>query len=241
MKLLENKIAIITGASRGIGFAIAKAFEDEGARLILTARENLDKLKEFKAALAYKLDLADKKSIDEFIGKVVKDFGRIDILVNNAGILKQTEFEDISLDELDETIDVDFKGPFLLMQKVFVQMKKQMSGSIITISSSAGKLGSSRAAHYAACKAGLIALTKSVAKAGGKFNIRVNAIAPGFIETDMIEDVLSERRKILESWIPMGKVGSPQEVASCVKFLASDLSAYVTGQTICVDGGLCMV
>lgn len=168
-------------------------------------------------------------------------FGRIDILVNNAAVFKQTDFENIPEEELDDVIDIDLKGPFLLTQRVFTQMKKQKGGKVINICSGAAKLGSSKASHYAACKAALISLTKSLAKLGGPHNINVNAVAPGFIETDMIQDILSEKRETIESFIPLKRIGLTDEVASVVVFLASQDSDYITGQTICVDGGHCMI
>lgn len=241
MDSLRDKVAIITGASRGIGRAIAGAFQAETARLVLTAKENLEALKDFKGAKIIKLDLQDSRLIDTLVDETIKGFGRIDILVNNAGVFKQTDFESISQEELETVLDVDFKGPFLLTQKVFIQMKKQKKGKIIIISSGAGKMGSSKAVHYAATKAALISLTKSLAKLGGAHNINVNAVAPGFIETDMIKDILLQKREVIESLIPFNRLGKPEEVAAVVKFLASDASDYITGQTICVDGGHCMI
>lgn len=241
MDILKDKVAIITGASRGIGLAIAKLFAAEGAKLALTARENLAALKDFKDAKIMKLDLADKKSIDSLADETIKAFGRIDILVNNAAVFKQTDFESISAEELDMTLSVNFKGPFLLTQKVLAQMKKQKSGKIINIASGAGKMGSSQASHYAASKAALISLTKSLAKLAGPHNINVNALAPGFIETDMIDAMLSDNRDYVESIIPLKRVGKPDDVAQAALFLASEDADYITGQTICVDGGHCMV
>lgn len=241
MNRLQDKIAIITGASRGIGRAIASLFETEGAKLVLTAKEKLDTLKDFKNAETLRLELLDTRSIDSVVKQAVQRFGKIDILVNNAGILQQTPFESISEDELDTVLDVDFKGPFLLTQKVFTQMKKQKHGKIVIIASGAGKMGSSKASHYAACKAALISLTKSLAKLGGLYNINVNAVAPGFIETDMIKEMLIENKDFIESLIPLKRIGKAVDIAAAVLFLASGESDYITGQTLCVDGGHCMV
>lgn len=241
MNILKDRVAIVTGVSRGIGFAIARAFELEGARLVLTAKQNLDALRIFKDAKIMKLDLSDKKDIDSLVNETLKDFARVDILVNNAAYFKQTDFEMISEEELEDVIGIDLKGPFFLAQKVFSQMKKQKKGKIINIASGAGKLGSSKASHYAACKAALISLTKSLAKLGGPHNINVNAIAPGFIDTDMIQDILSKEKEAIESLIPLKRIGQPEEVAGVAKFLASGDSDYITGQTICVDGGHCMI
>lgn len=241
MGKLDNKVAIVTGASRGIGFAVAKKLEGEGTRLVLTARVRLDALDSFKDALKIKLDLGVKKDINNLIGEALSAFGRIDILVNNAALFKQTDFNDINEEELDNFINIDFKGPFLLLQGVFAQMKKQKSGKIINIVSGAAKMGSSKAAHYAALKAGLLNLTKSLAKLGGPYNINVNAVAPGFIETEMIAGMLKGKRQEIEKLIPFGKIGKPEDLAGVVRFLASDESNYITGQTICVDGGHCTI
>lgn len=241
MGILKDKVAIITGASRGIGLAIAKAFEKEGVKLVLTARQNLDSLKAFPSAKVVKLDLSSNKDIESLVDTTLRAFGRIDILVNNAAVFKQAAFETIPEEELDAILDTDFKGPFLLTQKVFTQMKKQKKGKIINIASGAGKMGSSQASHYAACKGALISLTKSLAKLGGSCNINVNAVAPGFIETEMIQDILLQKKETIESIIPLNRIGKPEDVASAVLFLASDKSDYITGQTICVDGGHCMV
>ncbi len=241
MKSLQDKVAIITGASRGIGRAIASVFAAQGARLVLTAKENLDALKDFQKAKIMKLDLSDRRLICSLAEETIKEFGRIDILVNNAGILEQADFESISETDLDTILNVDFKGPFLLTQKVFAQMKKQKKGKIIFIASGAGKIGSSKASHYAAAKSAIISLTKSLAKLGGPYNINVNAIAPGFIETDMINTMLSEKREFIESSIPLKRIGDVSEIAGPALFLVQDDSDYITGQTICVDGGHCMV
>ena len=241
MNILKNKVTLITGASRGIGFATAKSFEKEGAQLALTARKNLEILKEFKSANAYKLDLLDQTVIQDLIKSVVRDFGRIDVLVNNASVFKQTNFEDITAFELNNIIKANFEGVFLLTQEVFKHMKQQKSGKIINITSVAAQLGSGRAAHYASAKAAQVSFTKSIAKLGGSYNINVNAVAPGFIETDMIESMLRDRREDIEASIPLAKVGTPDDVAGLVVFLASNNSNYITGQTICVDGGFCMI
>jgi len=239
---LEGKVAIITGASRGIGKAIATCFNEQGARLVLTARKDLKSLEDdFKSARIKKLDLSDRKTIDDLVTGTIKEFGRIDILVNNAGVFKQSEFEEITEEELDSMMDVDFKGHFLLSQKVFSHMKIQKSGKIIFIASGAGKLGSSKAPHYAAAKSGIISLVKSLAKLGGPWGINVNAVAPGFIETDMINSLLVEKKDFIESLIPLKRIGSPKDVSAAVLFLAQGVSDYITGQTICVDGGHCMI
>lgn len=241
MNDFQGKVIIITGASRGIGRAIAKSFYSQGARLILTAKENIDKLNDFPEAKKIKLDLSDSEAINQLVEEVVQEFRRIDVLVNNAGILRQKDFEFISARELDEMMNANFKGPFFLAQKTFSQMKKQKHGKIINIISGAAKLGSSRASHYASSKGALSSLTRSLAKLGGPYDIKVNAVAPGFIDTDMTADILAENRKQIESWIPLARVGQPEDVSGTVLFLAADKSDYITGQIVCVDGGQCML
>ena len=241
MEILKDKIAIVTGASRGIGRAIAERFQAEGAKLVLTAKDNLDLLKNFKNAKIIKLDLAKKKDIDLLVDETLKEYKRIDILVNNAGIFKQVDFELISEEELSDMINVDLKGPFLLLQKVIEEMKKQKQGKIINVSSLVGKIGSASAPHYAASKAGIIALTKSLARRYGKYSLNINAVAPSLIETDMIKQIPPERLNNLIESIPLKRLGAPQEVAALVLFLASPASDYITGQVISVDGGISMV
>ncbi|MBM3245348.1 MAG: SDR family oxidoreductase, partial [Candidatus Omnitrophica bacterium] len=170
MGILEGKIALITGASRGIGKSIAERFISEGAKCIVTANHNLGLLRDLEGSINVKLDLSSGQDIDSLMGLALKACGRIDIFVNNAALFKQTEFESISEAELDNIFSIDFKGPFLLLQKVFCQMKKQNYGKIVNIASSAGILGSGRAVHYAACKAAVLSLTKSLAKLGGAYN-----------------------------------------------------------------------
>ncbi|RJP28966.1 MAG: glucose 1-dehydrogenase [Candidatus Omnitrophota bacterium] len=241
MSSFEGKVVLITGASRGIGYAIANAFQAQGALLSLSAKNRLDKLEEFNSAFCMRVDLSKRSDMTAFIEGTVDKFGRIDVFVNNAAYFLQSKFENITEEEFDDIIALDLKAPFILLQKVFLQMKKQNSGKIINIVSGAGIMGSSRAAHYAACKAGLGSLTKSLAKAAAKYNINVNAIAPGFIETDMISSMLKASRQKIISLIPLSRIGQSRDVASAVLFLASESSGYITGQTICVDGGHCMI
>lgn len=240
MQKLKNKVILIIGASKGMGFAIAKLFETQGPQLALTGLRNMDNLKCFKNALNLKVDLASVNEITAVVDAVLKKFGRIDVLVISAAVFQQIDFEQISGPDLEDYFKIDFAGPFLLAQKIFAQMKLQKNGKIIFISSGAGKMGSGRAAHYAAMKAAINNLTKSLAKLGGRFNINVNSVAPGFIETDLIKEILAQKRERIEAIIPLGKVGKPEDVANLVLFLASDESNYITGQTICIDGGHCM-
>lgn len=242
MNILKDKVAVITGASRGIGLAIARTFQAQGARLSVSANKSYDQLAAyFPEALTTKLDLADTKSVLSLVDETLRRFGRIDILVCNAAIFRQQNFEDISEEDLHAFININFISSFLLVQKVFSEMKKDKQGKIIMISSGAAKLGSSRAMHYAASKAALISLTKSLAKLAGMYNINVNAVAPGFIDTDMTEDMLTKRREAIELLIPLKRVGVPNDVANLALFLASEDSGYITGQTICVDGGHCLI
>lgn len=240
MNTLQDQVCIITGASRGIGLSAARLFKAEGAKLVLTAKNNLDSLKEFSGSKVIKFDLADKKSIEFLIGETLKEFKRIDILVQNAAVFYPVEFEEISENELDETIAVDLKGPFLLLQKVIRQMKNQQNGKIINISSLSGKIGSSGAAHYAAAKAGINALTKSLARRYGKYNITVNAVLPSLIDTDMIAQISKERLNRLIENVPLKRLGTPEEAARLILFLASPASGYINGQCIAIDGGLSM-
>ena len=238
MRILKDKVAIITGASRGIGFAIAKEFEQAGARLVLTARANVQRLEVFRNALRLGLNLASQRDVGMVVASAIKRFDHIDILINNAGLFEQKDFGQISHADLEQIFAVNFFGAFSLAQEVFAHMKGRKTGKIINLTSGAGILGSSRAAHYASAKAALIGFTKSLAKLAGPHQINVNAIAPGFIETDMIKDVLLRRREECVSLIPLRRIGSASDVAKLALFLAS--SEYITGQVISVDGGQCM-
>ena len=240
MQTLRNKVTIITGASRGIGYATAQLFEENGARLVLTAKENLDALDVFTSAEKVRLDLTSEDTIDYLVKKTIKNFGCIDIFINNAGAFTHKDFELITAKELTEMIDIGLKGPFMLLQKIVGQMKQQKKGKIVNVSSLSGRIGSSGATHYAAVKAGIIALTKSLARSYGKHNIVVNSIAPSLIETDMLKHITKERLKNLIESIPLKRLGRPEEVAMAILFLASDTSDYITGQTLCI-GGLSML
>ncbi|MBL7198113.1 MAG: SDR family oxidoreductase [Candidatus Omnitrophica bacterium] len=238
---LKDKIVIVTGASRGIGRAICELFAYEGAKLITTAKNNADSLSSIKGiSLGLKVNLSNENDLEKLVSATIKKFNRIDVLVNNAGTFEQVDFEKITKSSLDKMLDINLKGPFLLTQKVIPYMKSQRSGKIINIVSGAGKMGSSKASHYASAKAGIIALTKSLAKAYGCYSININSIAPGFIDTDMIKDLLESNKKEIESTIPLSKIGVPKDVANLALFLASNDSNYITGQTINVDGGHCM-
>ena len=246
MKLLENKVAIITGASRGIGRGIALKFAQEGANIAFTYLSSVEKglalQKELESygikAKGYQSDAADFKAAEDLVTAVVAEFGTVDILVNNAGITRDTLLMRMSEQQWDEVMNANLKSVFNLTKAVQKPMLKQRKGSIINMSSVVGVKGNPGQANYAASKAGIIGFTKSVALELGSRNIRSNAIAPGFIETEMT-GALDE--KTVQGWrdaIPLKRGGTAEDVANVTAFLASDNSAYVTGQVINVCGGM---
>lgn len=246
MKLLENKVALITGASRGIGKGIALKLAQQGANIAFTYLSSIEKgqalEKELQAfgvkAKGYRSDAANFKAAEELVNAVVADFGTVDILVNNAGITRDTLLMRMSEEQWDEVINANLKSVFNLTKAIQKPMLKQRSGSIINMSSVVGVKGNAGQANYAASKAGIIGFTKSVALELGSRNIRSNAIAPGFIETEMTE-VLDP--KVVEGWragIPLKRGGSTEDIANATLFLASDMSAYITGQVLNVCGGM---
>jgi 3-oxoacyl-[acyl-carrier protein] reductase len=246
MKLLEGKVALITGASRGIGRGIALRFAEQGANVAFTYLSSVEKgealAKELEAygvkAKGYRSDAADFKAAEELVNAVVADFGTVDVLVNNAGITRDTLLMRMSEQQWDEVINANLKSVFNLTKAVQKPMLKQRKGSIINMSSVVGVKGNAGQSNYAASKAGIIGFTKSVALELGSRNIRSNAIAPGFIETEMTE-VLDP--KVVEGWrenIPLKRGGSVDDIANATIFLASDMSAYITGQVLNVCGGM---
>lgn len=246
MKLLENKVAIITGASRGIGRGIALKFAQEGANIAFTYLSSVEKglalEKELETygikAKGYQSDAADFKAADDLVTAVVAEFGTVDILVNNAGITRDTLLMRMSEQQWDEVMNANLKSVFNLTKAVQKPMLKQRKGSIINMSSVVGVKGNPGQSNYAASKAGIIGFTKSVALELGSRNIRSNAIAPGFIETEMT-GALDE--KTVQGWrdtIPLKRGGTAEDVANVTAFLASDNSGYVTGQVINVCGGM---
>jgi 3-oxoacyl-[acyl-carrier protein] reductase len=248
MKLLEGKVAIITGASRGIGKGIAEKFIEQGAIVVFTYASSDEKARALEAELAqkggvakgYKSDAADFNAANELIESVTKDFGGVDILVNNAGITRDNLLMRMSEEHWDEIMRVNLKSVFNLTKAVIKPMLKAKKGSIINMSSVVGVKGNAGQANYAASKAGIIGFTKSVAAELGSRNIRCNAIAPGFIETEMTEVLNPD---VVQQWresIPLKRGGSPDDVANATLFLASDMSAYITGQTLHVCGGMLM-
>lgn len=245
-KLLENKVALITGAARGIGKQIALAFAKEGCNIAFTDLELneacIETVNELKAlgvkVQAYASDASDFDAAHAVVDEVVKDFGRLDIMVNNAGITRDTLLMRMTEAQWDQVIQVNLKSAFNFTHAVTPVMMRQRSGSIISLSSVVGINGNAGQANYAASKAGIIALTKSVAKELGSRGIRANAIAPGFILTDMTKALPEETLKQFVSMIPMRRGGEPEEVAKVALFLASDLSSYVSGQVIQVNGAM---
>lgn len=246
MGLLEGKVAIITGASRGIGKSIAQTFIAEGAKVAFTYLSSDEKAKALEQELTanggiakgFKSNAAEFDAAQQLADAVMEEFGQIDVLVNNAGITKDNLLMRMSEADWDAVIDINLKSAFNLTKAVLRPMLKARQGSIINMSSVVGVSGNPGQANYAASKAGMIGFTKSVAQELGSRNIRCNAIAPGFIETEMTE-ALDE--KVVQGWrdaIPMKRGGTPEDVAKTTVFLASDLSSYVTGQTINVCGGM---
>ncbi len=246
MGLLEGKTALITGASRGIGKAIAVRFAMEGSDIAITNIVDDDEfkttIKEIEAlgvkAKGYVSNAADYADSQRVINEVVKDFTTIDILINNAGITRDTLLMRMTEDQWDTVIAVNLKSVFNLTKAVLMTMVKQKNGSIINMSSIVGVSGNAGQSNYSASKAGIIGFTKSIAKEVGSRNIRCNAIAPGFILTEMTEKLPENVKKEWTDKIPLKRGGTPEDVANTALFLASDLSSYVTGQTIHVCGGM---
>lgn len=246
MKLLEGKTAIITGASRGIGKGIAETFAKHGANIAFTYLSSVEKGQALEKELAafgvkakgYRSDAADFKAAEELVNNVVTDFGTVDILVNNAGITRDTLLMRMTEQQWDEVMNANLKSIFNLTKAIQRPMLKQRKGSIINMSSVVGIKGNAGQANYAASKAGIIGFTKSVALELGSRNIRSNAIAPGFIETEMTAAL---DPKVVEQWkesIPLKRGGTAEDVANLAVFLGSDLSGYITGQVITVCGGM---
>lgn len=246
MKLLENKTALITGASRGIGKEIALVFAKEGANIAFTDLKEDENSKELEKQLNalqikatfYASNAASFTESDETVKKIIEDFGTIDILVNNAGITRDNLLLRMSESDWDSVLTVNLKSIFNLTKAVQPIMLKQRSGSIINISSVVGLEGNAGQANYAAAKAGMLGFTKSIAKELGSRNIRCNAIAPGFIETEMTHVLNPEMREAWLKTIPLRRPGSATDVAMTAVYLASDLASYITGQTISCDGGM---
>ncbi len=246
MKLLDNKIAIITGATRGIGRGIAVEFAKQGANVAFTYSSSVDAANALETELnsigikakGYQSNAAEFDTAQELAKEILKEFGSIDILVNNAGITKDNLLMRISEDDFDKVIDVNLKSVFNMTKAVIRPMMKQRSGSIINMSSVVGLKGNAGQSNYAASKSGILGFSKSVALELGSRNIRSNVIAPGFIETEMTGKLDEATVQTWRDAIPLKRGGTPEDIANACVFLASDMSSYITGQTLSVDGGM---
>jgi 3-oxoacyl-[acyl-carrier protein] reductase len=244
---MANRIAFVTGASRGIGRACALALSAAGEKVVLAARQ-VERLEEVASEIGARggeafivaIDLASQDSIKEAFAKAAKDFGRIDVLVNNAGLTRDGLAMRMKRDDWDAVINTNLSGSFFCIQQVMPAMVRERRGRIINITSVVGESGNPGQANYVASKAGLIGLTKSLAQELASRNITVNAVAPGFVETDMTAGLSDElKAKITES-VPLKRIGKPEEIAAAVKFLASDEASYITGHVLDVNGGMFM-
>jgi 3-oxoacyl-[acyl-carrier protein] reductase len=244
---MTNRTAFITGASRGIGWACALALAEAGHRVALAAR-NAKQLEDLASqlrskghqAFAVAIDMANPESIQEAFAKTIKDFGAISILVNNAGITKDGLALRMKKPDWDQVIATNLTGSFLAIQQVLQHMLRERWGRIINISSVVGEMGNPGQANYVASKAGMIGLTKAIAQEMGSRNITVNAVAPGFIETDMTHGVSQELKDNMVGHVALKRIGRPEDVAAAVRFLASDEAGYITGHVLNVNGGLYM-
>jgi 3-oxoacyl-[acyl-carrier protein] reductase len=243
--LLKNKVTLVTGAAQGLGQSIAFSLHQEGA-IVVRADLNFEKTAIVASAdderlFDYKIDVSKQAQVFQLVNATLSRFGRIDILVNNAGICPRTEFGIITEQEWDQVLAVNLKSVFMLSQAVLEQMKQNRYGKIVSIASSAGKSGGTQVgAHYSASKAGIICLTKSMALSAASFGINVNAVCPGVIDTEMTTSIHQEKIHKYNDMIPLGRIGTPRDVANVVLFLVSDVTNYITGEIMDVNGGLIM-
>lgn len=245
---LEGKTAVVTGASRGIGHAIALQLAEEGANVVVNYSGSEDKalqvVEEIKNigrnAIAVKANVSDNESVQNLMSQALEAFGSIDVLINNAGITRDNLIMRMKEDEWDDVISTNLKGVFLCTKAVTRQMMKQRAGRIINISSIVGVMGNAGQANYVAAKAGVIGLTKTTARELASRNILVNAIAPGFIETEMTDALPEDIKAAMLAQIPLAQLGQPKHIAKAVVFLASEDSSYMTGQVLHIDGGMVM-
>jgi len=244
----ENQVAVVTGAGRGIGHAIALRLAQEGARVASVSRTEANAQKTAQeinalrgnSAKAYAVDVADHSAVQKIGAAILEEFGRVDILVNNAGVTRDSLSMRMSVEDWDTVLNTNLKGAFNFVQAMMRTMIKQRSGRIINISSVIGLIGNAGQANYAASKAGIIGLTKSLARELASRGITVNAIAPGLIETDMTGVLSDEVRQSILQKVPLGRLGQPDDIAAAVAYLASAEASYVTGQVLTVDGGMVM-
>ena len=246
--MLKDKVAIVTGASRGIGRAIALSLASSGANVVVNyagseaaAHEVANEIEKMgRKAVLFQADVSDGEKVSQMVKKTLEEFGRVDILVNNAGITRDNLLMRMKDSEWDQVINTNLKGVYNCIKAVTRPMMKQRAGRIINISSVVGSLGNPGQANYVAAKAGVIGLTKSVAREMASRGITVNAVAPGFIETDMTAKLGEDIQTSLMAQIPLQRLGQPDDIANMVRFLCSDEASYITGQTIHVDGGMYM-
>ena len=244
----DNKTVFVTGGSRGIGKEVALEFAENGYNVVInyvSSKTNVEELKsEFESkgvkTLIMQADVTDKEAIDEVVKKAIEEFGSIDVLVNNAGITRDNLLMRMSEEEFDKVIEINLKGTYIVTKAVTKYMMKKRKGSIINLSSVVGVAGNAGQCNYSASKAGIIGFTKSVAKELASRNIRSNAVAPGFIETDMTAVLSDEVKESIHNQIPLKRMGTAKEVANLIYFLGSEESSYITGQVINVDGGMVM-
>lgn len=244
----ERKIVLITGASRGIGKETAKVYAENGYDVAInyvSEKTDVEGIKkEFQdmgvKCLMVKADVSNEEDVNNMVEKVISEFGKIDVLVNNAGITKDTLLMRMSKEDFDKVIDINLKGTFLVTKAVSKYMMKKRCGSIINLSSVVGVAGNSGQSNYSASKAGIIGFTKSVAKELASRNIRANAVAPGFIETDMTNVLKDDIKENIGNQIPLKRMGTAREVAEVIYFLGTEKSSYITGQVINIDGGMVM-
>lgn len=244
--MLKGKTAVITGGTRGIGKAIARKFAENGADVALVAttdndkaRETIEELKNLGVnARLYTCNIRDAEEVGAVKEEIMTDFSKVDILVNNAGVTRDNLLPSLSVMDIDDVIDINLKGTMFMTRAFIRDFVRSRSGNVINISSVVGLMGNKGQTNYAASKAGVVGLTKSVAKEYGRKNIRCNAIAPGFIETDMTGSLSETQRGEIAGNVPLTRLGKPEDVANAALFLASDLSGYITGEIIKVDGGM---
>lgn len=242
---LEGQVAVVTGGSRGIGLSIARELAEAGARLALVARDG-ERAAQAAAELpgeghgGFACDVADSEAVKATLGRIEEELGPVGILVNNAGITRDNILMRLQDEDWDQVLDVNLKGAFNFIRGVTRGMLKRRDGVIVNITSVVGLMGNAGQSNYAASKAGLLGLTKSVARELASRSIRCNAVAPGYVRTDMTSELSEEQTTALQSQIPMGRLGEPEDIAPIVRFLAGPGGRYITGQVIAVDGGMVM-